>query len=105
MNERGSNNKHCRDCGEPVGDYWLVVGYATTSGHQPTRCQPCVKAFQVLKDRERRGAIIGDTRRCVTCGVEFVAKATRSVQCPAHVNLSATIRARIRAAADLGSAE
>ena len=27
------------------------------------------------------------------------------VTCPAHVNLSATIRARIRAAADLGSAE
>ena len=97
MNESGSNSKHCRDCGELVGDYWLTVGYATTAGHQPTRCYPCMKTFQVLKDRKRRGAVIGDTRRCTTCSAEFIAMKTESTQCPAHVNTSWARRNRLRA--------
>ena len=60
-----------------------------------------MKTFQVLKDRNRRGAIIGDTRKCTTCGAEFVAKKTESTQCPAHVNTSMARRVRIKASLDL----
>ena len=101
MSERGSNDKHCKDCGEPVGDYWRTVGYSTTWGFQPTRCEPCMKTYQLVKDRNRRGAIIGDTRKCTTCGAEFVAKKTESTQCPAHVNTSMARRVRIKASLDL----